>query len=186
MKNLKLLLATTAILSTGALIANADVNLSGTFDVSVDLVNELQVSCPTDLSFGKVAYVANTSMYLTSAGNVFGSAHYYTGAHPGIIRLSSSGTSINNYLPAEMSIGDEGSYARFTFENLILKDNNNVACASATASASISDTTIDTTNGYIDVPFIGTLSFDQGYTGNANHCSGSGQVTVILDTMEEE
>ena len=55
MKNFKLLLATTAILSTGALMANAIEGESAQVDVKAELI-KARVLTPTPLDFGRIVF----------------------------------------------------------------------------------------------------------------------------------
>ena len=95
MKNYKLLLATTAILSMGAMTANADElswsnysNAGVSIPLNVRVVKPIKVAVERGIDFGTIEYDENDkTKYITidKDGNVGGTAQYFGGAHTGLI-----------------------------------------------------------------------------------------------------
>ena len=97
MKKLNLLLATTAILSTTALAANAVLtwdNYSNTgieIPIDVKIVDPIKVAVERGINFGTIDYEPSKGMIkIDKDGDITGSAQYFGGAHTGLVWYKAS------------------------------------------------------------------------------------------------
>ena len=188
MKNFKLLMASTAILSMGAFGANAD-ELSTTVHAYADIVGTLTLTEVDPISFGVITAASGT-VVIDTAGNVSGTATTIAGGHrarklqPGIVKLSGSGI-------------DNIHYAATTFIEWVIPDitlkqgtgQSAITCGvvSGMSSGAPGGTTEfdKETDGSILLKYGGTFTLDSGIASHLSNsrleCSGEGTITLVLN-----
>ena len=140
MKNFKLLLATTAILSTGAIVAQAidERNFTTNINISADIVSPEHLAKVQDLNFGRIAIQNGGTLgtiTITTDGQVQNdNTLYFEGAQQGIVKWNGSIWNIQNRtlsFPEEVTLTDTSSNECGTVSNFQSGSSGRNACGGA-------------------------------------------------------
>ena len=196
MKNFKLLLATTTILSTGAFIANAlytDTEYNVQIHADAKLVKSYEVKETKRINFGTIVTTKAGQQVVVNADGTLGEATTAT-------LLVGSAQSGDAQVPADAiqagqisveGIGDGRWYDMSINTGTITLKAGNVTCGVATIAADNMSNSTDGTSGTGDwdgdtatIDFGGTFVLDSQIESNMStdlDCTGAGTITIMND-----
>lgn len=190
MKNIKLLLATTAILSMGAMVVNAGTTGADvTIHPQVTMVSDFGITSVQELNFGKVAWgTSGKSLTITAsadenkdiATDIEGSAIYFGGANAGIIVIGGPAQSPYYGKNYELSFPTEIILSTTVGEG---DEATDVECGRVSNfnQASVRQGGSMGSIAYGGTYTIAQIPSNQLYSSSHN-CTGAGIVTFILPT----
>ena len=179
MKNFKLLLATTAMLSMGAMAANAEQDYTAPFNVnaSVNLVTPLRYQINETLHFGDVgtygSELGNKTVILdptdSDLSNIGGTAQYFGGAHLAAIETNQA---VHVVLPSSV--------------NMRMNDGTGEGTKPCGRVVPTSNADGGNTNDVIIIGGTFTMDFSSTYTIDDLQCSGDILVTLLTENQYNE